>query len=345
VFRLRTPTLPAPWHLVTALFMMRGVPYRDRLSTIAFARRLARGRFRCSEELTVSTLLADQPATVTRLLWEPLCLAALNTPPHAASAQVFLNVMRFAFATRTHDSDLLLPKVDLSTLFPDPAAAFVTDRGGDIRGGTAVRSVIAVDGGVDIASGYASERFDAAVVAVGPHQLSHVLEANGSRVSDVLAQVAALAFEPITTAYLQYGAALPLAKPIIKLDGAPGQWMFDRGLLDGTTGLASVVISTDTPGGKIPHDALAHAVDAQLHAIMPRLSAPLWTQVIAERRATYACTPRRAHPAAGLLLPHLYLAGDYTDQAFPATLEAAVRSGRVAAEQLVHDLRNELGTS
>ena len=104
---------------------------------------------------------------------------------------------------------------------------------------------------------------------------------------------------------------------------------------DGTTGLASVVISTDTPGGKIPHDALAHAIDAQLHAIMPRLSAPLWTQVIAERRATYACTPGRAPPAAGMLLPHLYLAGDYTDPELPATLEAATRSGVIAARALL----------
>ncbi|MEP6943860.1 MAG: hydroxysqualene dehydroxylase HpnE [Betaproteobacteria bacterium] len=335
VFRLRTPTLPAPWHLAAALFTMRGVPYRDRLRTMVFARRLARGGFRCSADLTVSALLADQPASVTRLLWEPLCLAALNTPTDTASAQIFLNVMRFSFAARTRDSDLLLPRVDLSTLFPDAAAAFVTDRGGEIRGGTAVSSVVAVDGGVDVASGYSSERFDAAVVAVGPHQVSQLLEANGNRLAALLAQIAAFSYQPITTAYLQYGAALSLGKPLIKLDGAPGQWMFDRGLLDGPVGLASVVISTDASGEKIPHEALAHAIDAQLHAIMPKLSAPLWTQVIAERRATYACTPGRAHPAAGLLLPHLCLAGDYTDPELPATLEAATRSGVIAARALL----------
>ena len=38
--------------------------------------------------------------------------------------------------------------------------------------------------------------------------------------------------------------------------------------------------------------------------------------------------------------PAIYLAGEYTDQQFPATLEAAVRSGRTAAEQLARDLRN-----
>src|SRR5947207_5299705 len=52
VFRMRTPGLPAPWHLATALLTMRGVPARDRLRTVAFARRLARTRFRCQSQLT-----------------------------------------------------------------------------------------------------------------------------------------------------------------------------------------------------------------------------------------------------------------------------------------------------
>ncbi|HEY1461415.1 MAG TPA: hydroxysqualene dehydroxylase HpnE [Casimicrobiaceae bacterium] len=335
VFRLHTPALPAPWHLAAALFTMRGVSRRDCMTTVTFARHLARDGFKCSPQLTVDALLEDQPPTVIRFLWEPLCLAALNTPPATASAQVFLNVLRVAFAARARDSDTLLPRVDLTTLFPDPAAAFVTDRGGEIRGGTAVASALAVDNAIEIACGYARERFDAAVVAVGPHQLASLLEANGSRVAALLAQVAAFAFEPITTAYLQYAAPLGLGRPMIKLDSAPGQWLFDRELLDGTVGLAAVVISTEGSGEKIPHDALARAIAMQLRGVAPRLPSPTWTQVIAERRATYACTPALARPSAGLLLPQLYLAGDYTDPELPATLEAAARSGVAAARALL----------
>jgi uncharacterized protein with NAD-binding domain and iron-sulfur cluster len=67
---------------------------------------------------------------------------------------------------------------------------------------------------------------------------------------------------------------------------------------------------------------------------MPQLA---WSRVIAERRATYACTPGAARPRAGRLSAGLYLAGDYTDADFPATLEAAVASGRRAADALCAD--------
>jgi hypothetical protein len=59
--------------------------------------------------------------------------------------------------------------------------------------------------------------------------------------------------------------------------------------------------------------------------------------VIAERRATYACTPGLQRPAPGRIRPRVYLAGDYTDPHLPATLEAATRSGVVASRSLIAD--------
>jgi monoamine oxidase len=62
-----------------------------------------------------------------------------------------------------------------------------------------------------------------------------------------------------------------------------------------------------------------------------------WSQVIAEKRATYSCVPSGTHPAGGRLSGRIYLAGDYTYPAFPATLEAAVRSGVAAARAVIAD--------
>ena len=337
VFRLSTPALPAPLHLAVALLLARGWSWADRQATIAFVRGLRREHFRCDSALTVGSLLGGQPPAVVRALWEPLCLAALNTPITVASATVFLNVLAAAFGARARDSDLLLPRVDLSSLFPDPAAAYVADRGGEIPKSRMVNGLGVRADGVMLRIGYREERFDAAVRAVGPHQLTHLLfDGEGDpRATQVLNQVAAFTYEPIVTAYLQYSTPLELAHPMQKLDGAPGQWVFDRGQLDGPKGLAAVVISTDLPSTRIAHNALARSIDAQLHRLQPSLPKPTWMQVIAERRATYACIAGLARPAPGKIAPRLWLAGDYTDPEFPATLEAATRSGVTAARALL----------
>jgi squalene-associated FAD-dependent desaturase len=336
VFRFRTPALPAPWHLGVALLAMRGLARHDRVETLAFVRRVRRARFRCAPELTVGSLLADQPALAVKLLWEPLCLAALNTPVDAASAQIFLNLLHAAFALHAHDSDLLLPRVDLTALFPAAAAVYVAARAGEVRTGVTVTRIARLGDGVTVATQAGEERFAAAIIAVGPHQLAHVLAPSASSsTAAALAQVAAFVYEPIRTTYLQYGRALGLPQPMLKLDGDPGQWLFDRGQLGAAPGLAAVIISTDIAAARIDHDSLARAIDAQLRRRTPDLPPPTWSQTIAERRATYACIAGLARPAPGLLERRLYLAGDYTDAEFPATLEAATRSGVAAAQRLL----------
>ncbi len=336
-FCLSTPPLRAPWHLLVGLLTARGLSWRDRRSALDLIRRMDHDKFRCSAELTVGELLAGQSSAAMKHLWVPLCISALNTRINEASAQIFLNVLSTAFASHARDSDTLLPRVDLSTLFPDAAAAYVNDRGGEIRRGTTVSALSCADDGVALAVSYQQEMFASVIVAVGPHQLEHLLRGatESPTVVDALAQVALFAYEPIITTYLHYERNFELAPAMQQLDGEPGQWVFDHGQLRGKRGLAAVVISTGMDGGAVDHKALADSIDAQLRRLIPALPAPSWLQVIAERRATYACVAGLSRPTPGKIGPKLYLAGDYTSPDLPATLEAATRSGVAAARALI----------
>jgi squalene-associated FAD-dependent desaturase len=314
------------------------------MATIAFMRRVRRGHYRCASNLSVASILVDQPPPAVARLWAPLCIAALNTPIDYASGQVFLNVLRTAFAAHARHSDLLFPRVDLSALFPDAAAAYIASRGGEIRVDRNVDRIAASDQGIAVNTAGGEEAYAAAVIAVAPHQLYRLFDRvpPPAPLRQALAQVAAFAYEPITTAYLRYPQPLALAQPMLRLDDSPGQWVFDRGQLGGPAGLAAVVISTDLPAASIDHTTLALQMDAQLRRLLPKLPAPAWSRVIAERRATYACIAGLARPAPGAHGTSVYLAGDYTDAEFPATLEAATRSGVSAAKSLLANLARRI---
>lgn len=337
---------PAPFHVAAGLLSARGLSWSERIALIAGFRGLARKGFRCDPAESVAQCFAATPRRAFAAIWEPLCLAALNTPPDRASAQVFANVLRSALAGSRQDSDLLVPAVDLSACFPDAAARFIAARGGSVRSGIAVRGMDEADDGVALAIGADVKTYAAAIVAVGPHQLASTV---GAAAADTatwrasLARTAAFTYESITTIYLGFAGRVPFGAPMLRLDDAPGQWAFDRGNAPltqaprGTASLVAVVISANGPHDGVGHPMLARNVESQLRRLAPNLPAVVFSRVIAERRATCASTPGLARPAGGRLARGVYLAGDYTDPEFPATLEAATRSGVAAARALIAD--------
>jgi uncharacterized protein with NAD-binding domain and iron-sulfur cluster len=134
---------------------------------------------------------------------------------------------------------------------------------------------------------------------------------------------------------VQYPPQVSMPLAMTGFDGGSIQWIFDRGRLNGTAGLLAAVISARGAHQNTTREALAGAIHRELAAFLPHLPAPLWSRVIAEKRATFSCRPGMARPENRTAVEHLYLAGDYTASDYPATLESAVRSGVRAAELLL----------
>ncbi len=337
---------PAPLHLAGGVFAAKGLSWRERLGLVADFRRIARARLRSVPDEPVARRLAPSSRRTLAGIWEPLCLAALNTAPERASARMFAQVLRAAFTGTRRNSDFLVPAVDLSACFPDAAAQYVVKRGGVVRNGVAVRLIGRTGDAVALRIGADAATFAAAIVAVGPHQLATTVAAAAASEDTwraPLALVGAFAYESITTIYLGFAGRVAFGVPMLRLDDAPGHWAFDRSaaLRSGATGgaesLIAVVISAGGPHDGLDHGTLAAMVESQLRRLAPDLPATAFAHVIAERRATYACTPGLARPAGGRVGRGVYLAGDYTDPVFPATLEAATRSGVAAARALIAD--------
>lgn len=340
---------PGRLGLAVGLLTAGGLTWRERLANVAWFRRLERDGFVRPRGETVAAMLGPLPRNLRERLWEPLCLAALNTPPQTASAQVFANVLRASFTGSATNCDFVLPATDLSAFLPEAAAAFVRARGGEVVTGVRARIVHNARDGIVVAAGDAPRRARAAIVAVGPHRVgdafaSEILAAQPALRSAVEA-LESMAYEPLATIWLGYPARIDLPGPIARLDDAPGQWVVERpDILQAAAATAprlaqllAVVISASGPHLVLSHDRLVRDTDAQLRRLRPELPPLAWSFAIVEKRATYACTPDRPVPAAPAFAPGVFLAGDHAYPAFPATLEAAVASGLAAARAVLDD--------
>ena len=347
------PRLPAPLHLLVGLWRTAGMSRADKMSLLRFSSTARWIDWRLNDDCTVSALLQrfDQTPRVTAMLWRPLCLAALNTPPERASAQVFLNVLRDSLGARRQASDMLLPRVDLSRLFPHAAADFITARGARIHLGQRVRAIVGSSGAWQLATDAATpparspagqsairQSFGAVIIATPPAEANRLLADCPRDLLDPHWQ-----HEAITTCYLQYPPSVALAAPFYALadDAATqcwGQFVFDRGQLDATRrGLLAVVISAAAPEAAVDAAHLQQALALQLAAAFanPALRHPLHGRVLTEKRATFSCVPGLHRPPVTTSRDGILRAGDYVGGEYPATLEAAVRSG-IAAATAVH---------
>ncbi|MFN5028138.1 MAG: hydroxysqualene dehydroxylase HpnE [Burkholderiales bacterium] len=338
-FSLRAPLLPAPLHMAMALLTAKGLSWSDRILAVRFMAKMKKAAFQCAGNLTVARLLQDhhQSATLTKFLWQPLSISALNTPLATASAQVFLNVLRDALAGEREASDLLLPKVDLTALFPEPAARWLAARGCNTHTGSRVTNLQTNEREVSFMVKDRLWSFDAAIVAVGPHQRGDVIP-----YLDAPPGSTALQYEPIVTIYLCFTTDIELPMPMFGQAEGCVQWFFDRRALSlhrtEKTMIVAGVISASGAHDKMSHEELAAVAVAELRNHLPDLPDPDWHKVVTEKFATFACTPDTVRLPTHTHLPNLFLAGDdiqNPERAYPATLEGAVRNGVSAAEQAV----------
>lgn len=345
--RMVAANLPAPLHLAAAIIGAQGLTWGERLAMLRLMTHLRRAGWRLAPDRSVAALLAEQaqPAGLCRRIWEPLCLAALNTNAATASAQVFVHVLRDSLGGGRHASDLLLPAADLSALLPDAALARVRAHGA-VHTGTRVTALAPDAQSVTLTCGTGETarpvRHEAVVLATPPWITARLLAPLPAAMG-LAACCAALEYEPIATVWLRFavaaGASALLSFPMLALADDParghyGQWAFDRMRLCGQEGLLAVVISGDGAHRALDAATLAAAVRAQVRDQLG-LAAPLIAhRVIVEKRATFRATPELVRPAVRTPWPRLMLAGDYCASDYPATLESAVKSGREAVAAL-----------
>jgi len=339
--RLKAPKLPAPLSLLFALLGARGLSAGEQLKALRFARRLAKLNITADADISVQALLHSeaQSSGTIRKLWEPLCIATLNTPISVASARLFVTVLQTTFTGPARRSDLLIPRRKLSDLLPRPCADYLERNDSHIE---LARRVTALDLSEQSIKGVCAGKqhieSEHVVLATPPVITRRLLSGHRSLkpLSDKLAE---LGHEPITTLYLQYSADTRLPLPMIGLEGALAQWVFDR-CTCGQAGLMAIVISARGKHANLPAEKLVAQVADELATCFPHWPRHRHSHLIREKRATFCARAGidAFRPDNSTAVKGLWLAGDYTATGLPATLEGAVLSGQRCAQRILRGL-------
>lgn len=332
-------SLKIPKNLVDFL-KIKGLSLKERLGIIRFFRAIYNKDFEITDDISVLELLVNlkQPLSLIEKLWGPLALAALSTPIRKASAQVFLQILREVFTKPNSDfssntnehSDFLFPKTNLSNLLPTPILKYLNERGNSIFYNQRIQDLIIEDGkckGVKTAT--REFRSEYVILATPPHVTAELLNTKTN--------LSTFYYQPITTIYLRYANPINLKKPMIGFINATLHWMFDR-CFAGQPDILSIVITGNGPHSELTHAELVEKILREIKTACPELhAAPIDYRVITEKRAAFSCDVgiNDYKPGTTTSYPNVWLAGDYTEPGYPATLEGAVRSGIKAAQLIL----------
>jgi squalene-associated FAD-dependent desaturase len=343
---LKCPPLPSPLHLLAAVLDWDPMPWSDRLSALRLGGPLRRAR---QELLRTGAVTAVPDGTVSEWLkahrqgpklrswlWEPLAIAALNQSPDDAAAAPFVRVLAEMFGPDPGAAALVLPTTPLHLMYAEPARAYITARGGEVRTNALARVVVedSCVTGVDVRG----ERIDTSTViaAVPWFALRPLFGTRPPRaLADTLARADAMDAMPIVTVNLWYDRPV-MDEMFVGLPGRDMHWVFDKRAAFGESAshLSLVSSGATTLTGMSREELTALAAREMAEALPKARDARLVrATVIREKQATFSLAPGQPRrPGTETAVTGLLLAGDWIDTGMPGTIESAVIAGHRAAE-------------
>lgn len=339
---LRADDLPPPLHLLRSLLRFKSLSPREKaLAGWALSQIQLTDRARHPElgDMTFEEwlLARKQSPRAVRSLWNLIILPTLNTDISRASADLALMVFQEGFLRSRTGANVGWAMVGLSQLLGTAARRYIEARGGTVRLGEGVAAVEMESGSVSRLRTDSGElAADACVLALPPDSLLDVLPL-GVRDEPFFARLRDIPSSPIVNVHLWYDRPV-WARRFAAFLNTPVQWVFNKSKLWGEEGpgqYLDISLSGADAFAGMPSADIVQLFTKEMLALLPatRGAGLKHALVVKQRSATFAAVPgiARLRPAQVTPLSNLALAGDWTHTGWPATMESAVRSGRLAA--------------
>ena len=325
--RLRAAGLPAPWHLIASFVGYRHIGWSSK-AKVAYALAKTADAARSSESFAGWLARTGQPDDALRAFWRPFFVPALNAPLEQARAADAAFILSTAFLAAPDAARFGYTSVPLARV-----AEAAANRLKAVHPSTAVTGLELSSSGSRAArirtSSGASTSFDAVILAVAP---PHLVRLAGD--PDVLHVPSLDAFAPhaIVDVHIWHDAG-SIGVDFAALLDSPVQWIFEKGNGYVCCSLSAADAWADQPAQRIVDMCWSEASRSVRKLRGARL---VRSAVTRQPEATYLLAPGVRRPGNATALPNVAIAGSWTDTGWPDTMESAVRSGRAAANLIIH---------
>ena len=347
--------LPAPFHMTGSFFGFAPLTFADKRS---IARAMldilrAKGHTRDLDTAGGISMLEwlkrrkQTPGAIERF-WRVVLVSALDEELDRTDARFGVDVFWKAFLSNSTGYRMGVPAVPLAELY-DGCKTEIEKRGGEVNLRMPVRAIHVENGAVKgVEFDGARIETDNAYVFALPHQaMAELATEEMKRGEPSLAHLKKIGVSPITGVHFWFDREV-MREPFVTLLDTTTQWIFNKTALYGCsngTGKAQgqylqLVISASYSLLQKPRQEIIDLCLKEVQHALPaaRDANLLKATVIKEAAATFS-----PQPGVDLLRPKqetkirgMFLAGDWTDTGWPATMEGAVRSGYLAAEAVLH---------
>jgi squalene-associated FAD-dependent desaturase len=340
VSRFQADSWPAPLHLLRSF---AGAHYLSLGEKLRVAWGLLKLKRHSPEDDTpFSDWLAKTGQTQRSIdrFWGMVLVSALNEIPERIGIRYARKVFVDGFMAHPRGFQVELPTVPLGQLYGDELTAWLCAHQVDLHLQRGARRLQIENGRVAALELRQGEPLSADwYVSSAPFErLLDLLPAEVVEREPYFGNLRNLETSPITSVHCWFdrpGTELP---HIVLMD-CVGQWVFNRGQTAPGEWYLQVVVSAARQVQGLGHDEVERRVVAELRQLLPALADAglLRARVVTEHAATFSAVPGvdRWRPAQASPIANLFVAGDWTNTGWPATMEGAVRSGYLAAEALL----------
>ncbi len=352
-----TRFLPAPLDVLPSLLLYRHLGLMDRIRVVRGMMSIRRTNMERERERLESKSFREwllqhgQNDRTIAALWELITLPILNDTIDAASAYMGIMAFQDSLLAGKGMADLGYSRVGLSTLVSEGARQYIESRGGRLIMGRRVSDLHVTEGRVTgVKLGEETIDADAVISALpwdGLERLLTLRQAQGEREVAKDEGEEAL-FAPVSPPQLEWAPIVGLHigydrpvmnEPFLTVVDSPIQWVFNRSLMQESVEANSrllVSISAAWREAGMTEDELRDLAEAELRPVLSetRDASMTYFRVVKQPQATFRCLPgiQDQRPEQSTDVPGLFLAGDWTQTGWPATMESAVRSGNLAAK-------------